>query len=117
MKAQPETVIHIQIVEWLRQLHPDIPFIHVANERKTSPIHGLLLKRMGVRKGVSDLFLPKGNEHDKGLWLEIKTEKGKATEPQIEFIMEMQKLGYAGVIVHGFDQAIAIIQQFYGISS
>ncbi len=114
---QPETILHIQIVEWLRQLHPEIPFIHIANERQTSSIHGLLLKRMGVRAGVSDLFMPKGNAKFSGFWLEIKTDKGKPSVSQLEFIKEMESLGYAGLVCYGFDDCIDAIRDFYGIIS
>ena len=110
-----EATQQILIVEWLRQVHPDIPFIHCANERKCSPVYGRLLKRMGQRAGVSDLFFPRGNDIHKGLWLELKSAKGKPTDLQLDFLTEMMSEGYLGLVCYGSKQAIDAISLFYGI--
>ena len=110
-----ESVEQIKIVEWLRQCHPDIPFMHFAGERKCSPTYGRLLKRMGVRPGVSDLFFPRGNQTSKGLWLELKSATGKPTNIQLDFLTSMMSEGYLGIVCYGSKQAIDAISLFYGI--
>lgn len=110
-----EAISQIQICEWLRQLHPEIPYIHIANERQTNPVFGRILKRMGVRKGVSDLFLPKPNDTFSGLWLELKSPTEKLSLNQIIFMNEMIDLGYAAHAAYSFDEAILIIRNFYYI--
>lgn len=58
MPLKPEQIEHINIVEWFNyqfpKLEPD--FHHFANERKCSIQQGAILKRMGVKRGVSDFF-------------------------------------------------------------
>ena len=54
-----ETAIHINIVTWFGYNYPKYAddLIHIANERKTSWNQGKILKKMGVKRGVPDLFL------------------------------------------------------------
>lgn len=116
MKLKPEDILQIQICEWVKQLHPEIPIIGVMNQRKCSLVYGFILKKMGLRKGASDLMFPKGNGDKPGIWLEIKTFDGKASKEQIKFRDDMRALGYEAQITYGFDEAIHIISSFYGFS-
>ncbi len=115
MTASAEDIEQIKVIEYLRQRHPDIPVIHIANQRTTSPQHGRLLKRMGVTPGVSDLFFPRGNNDHNGMWLELKTDIGKPTQLQLDFICAMMKEGYYGIVCYGSKQAIDTINLFYSL--
>ena len=59
MALQREQIQHINVVNWFTYQYPDLTedFHHFANERRCSVQHGRILKRMGVKKGVSDFFL------------------------------------------------------------
>lgn len=100
------------IVDWVK-LSTDLPFIHIANERKCSPQYGAKLKRLGVLKGVSDIFIPRANKSFYGLWIELKTATGRPTKEQINFIIKMIDEGYQGIICYGAEQAIKEIKKFY----
>ena len=63
-----ETIAQIQVVNWVKQC-TTIPVIHIGNERKCSPQYGAMLKRLGTRAGVSDLFFPRSNGKQHGLFL------------------------------------------------
>ncbi len=115
MKIGLEATEQIKVCEWLRQLHPNIPFIHIANERTCNIVYGRILRRMGVRKGVCDLFMPKCNSSASGLWLELKSAKGKLSSSQLEFINEMISLGYMAHVAYSSEEAILIIKNFYSI--
>lgn len=119
----PERIIQYNIVNWLRQKHPDIIFHANISEQKSTVAWRDIQNRMGFRKGVSDLFFPAGirlaenplQEVYKGLWLELKTDKGKPTKEQEQFIDDMLKLGYAGFITYGYDDAESTIRWFYNL--
>lgn len=113
--ASDEDIEQIKVVEFVKQC-TDLPVIHIANQRQTSPAHGRLLKRMGVRAGTADLFFPRSSHNRKGLWLELKTKGGKPTVLQLQFLDDMRAEGYAGKVCHGADEAIHIIKTFYGIN-
>lgn len=114
MKVGEESIEQIKVVEWLRQC-TKIPFLHIAGERKCSPQYGAFLKRMGVLSGVSDLFFPRSNHSHKGMWLELKTLKGKPSLNQIQFLADMEKEGYFGVVCYGSEEAIKTIKLFYNL--
>lgn len=86
--------------------------LHIPNERKCTQAQGARLKRMGVRSGVSDLFLPApiGNYH--GLWVEMKAPGGKATQNQMQFIADMRESGYAATVCIGYESAIRAIKDY-----
>ena len=51
-KVGLEQIEQIKIFDWLRFMKLDNVAFHCPNERKCSPQHGALLKRMGVTSGV-----------------------------------------------------------------
>lgn len=115
MNLNPESIEQIKVIDWIKQC-TDLPVIHIANERRCSFQQGKILKRMGVVSGASDLFIPRASKNYHGMFLEIKTEKGKLTKNQIQFIEDMNNEGYYSLYAHGSDNAIAIIKDFYGIN-
>lgn len=102
----------IIVVNWVKQC-TDLPVIHIAGERKCSPQYGAFLKKMGCIPGVADLFFPRGNEKYKGMWIELKTLKGKPTKIQIQFLDDMAREGYFTAINYGSKEAIETIKNFY----
>lgn len=110
---ESETQIHLAVMKWVR-LHPKIsPYvIHIPNEGKRSQRTGRLLKNMGMRSGVSDLFiaLPRNGYH--GAWIELKTDKGKVQPSQIEFLEDMKSSGYFVEITRGFDATVMAIKNY-----
>ena len=113
MKLHPEQQIQIAVCDFCR-IHK-IPFYHIANERKSSMVYGKMLKRMGVIAGFADCFFPRGNETFKGMFLELKSAKGKPTASQIDFLGKMMTEGYFTAITYGTNETLLIIKQFYGI--
>jgi len=70
------------------------------------------LKAMGMVVGQADLFLalPRVNSH--GLYIEMKSEVGKISPEQREFLDDMSSQGYITMVANGADQAINAIK-FY----
>ncbi len=96
--------------------HPLIKdvIIHIANEGKRPKHIGYELVRMGMRKGVSDFFIPIPSKGFHGLWIELKVmdEKRKATKEQLDWLERMVSLGYAGYVAHGWVRASQIISSY-----
>ena len=88
--------------------------IHIANEGKRSYQTAAMLKAMGMKSGVPDLFIPVPRKCWHGLFIEMKTEKGKASENQVKWIETLSSLGYKAVICHGFDEAVEAVKRYYG---
>lgn len=117
-KMLPERFEMIAIMEWIG-LHPNVmPYvIHIPNEGKRSFYEGKMLKKMGLRKGVSDLFIaiPKARYH--GLWIEHKARRsngkfGTPTVEQLLFIEQMNHQGYYATVTQGIDDAINTLKWY-----
>jgi len=113
----PEEIEQCKLFDWIRTI-PELEgnAFHIANERKTHPMRGLLLKRMGVLSGVSDIFvaIPKGGFH--GLFLELKAGNNKLSEHQRLFLDKMNQNGYLAICCTGYEAAKAIILTYLGKS-
>lgn len=120
-KLKPEEQEQIALLEWAR-LHHDIwPYlIHIRNEGKRSIYEGAKAKRMGLMKGVSDLFLAKTcyieiNGHDSsGLWIELKSSKGKLRNVQRDFLIRMRNEGYKAITAYSWQEAAKAICDYLG---
>lgn len=114
-RKHEERDIQIAVVSWIRK-ETNLSVIGNMNESMCTPWWRKILSAMGLVKGTSDLFLPLTTIHNhKGLWLELKTNKGRASPSQIQFIQDRIYDGYAGHIAYGYDDAIIIIRSHYGL--
>jgi hypothetical protein len=137
-KQPNENQIAKAFVDYVRTKYPKMAplLIHIPNEGKRSPIEGARQKACGLRKGVFDYFFAmRGNRrlHKEimkgmqvvghtyidivwlGLWLELKSEKGKPTKEQLDFQEDMYQQGYQAIIVNGLDEAIEAFEDYIKI--
>lgn len=117
MKVKNEDIVQIKALDCLRHYYPDIASatIHIANERKTTHQYGSTLKRMGVKKGVADLFWPKAQKNFHGLWIEVKTDKGRLSIEQARFIDETSKDGYFACVCFGAQDVVDTVCSYFGV--
>lgn len=120
------------LIEWAH-LHDDIwPYlIHIRNEGKRSLAEGAKAKRMGLMKGVSDLFfaqavaIVKKNTDGKitdinmyhGFCIELKSKKGKLSEEQKEFLERMNGQYYQTGVYYSWTDAAKAICEYLGKDS
>lgn len=113
-RRHPESNEQIVIMDWLRLQYPNLVkyTMHIGNERKSSYFAGYIMKRMGVLKGASDLFIAWPCNGFHGLFLELKTKKRKPTAEQLAFIDRMNNVGYFAKVCYGADDGISTIQNY-----
>jgi hypothetical protein len=115
----PEQIDHINIVNWFNHNYPELAddLHHFANERLCSIQQGRLLKRMAVKKGVADFFLGVACGPFHGMWLELKSGKGKLSKEQSEFINRKRERGYFAIAAWGADEAKETILTYLNSST
>lgn len=74
--------------------------LHVPNGGYRHPAEAAKLKKMGVKKGVPDLFLPVPNDLYHGLFIELKVHPNKPTPEQVEFLADLTAFGYKTAVVY-----------------
>lgn len=109
-----EDDIQEAIVEYCDLMH--IVCVHIPNESKRSKAYGAKMKRMGLRKGFPDLFIPTARQGLHGMFIELKRDKASLpTKEQLDWISYLCKVGYYAVLCFGVDEAIAEIKNYMGI--
>jgi len=75
-------------------------------------IQGGILKGLGLRKGVPDMFLalPINGKH--GLYIEMKNEKGTLQKEQIKYKELLTSVGYNWELCRSLDEFITIIETY-----
>lgn len=102
-----EATIQKTVVAWCKS-HPKLArvIMHFPNEGKRTWYYGKLLQTMGMRAGVSDLFVAMARHEFIGAWIELKSAKGIVSSAQKEFLEDMRQQGYFTAVCRSIDECI-----------
>ncbi len=87
---------------------------HSPNGGKRQFLEAKKFKAMGVKAGFPDLFLCIAKNGYHGLFIELKTQKGKPTALQQTWLNRLNGQGYKAVVCYGFDEAKEAIKGYLG---
>lgn len=125
-----EDSLTIACVRWFRLQYPREVIYHVPNERNTkrklagdrwvTTGEGAKLKKMGVKKGVSDLVIPAPSACYNGFYIELKSERwkngkkvrGYPSKDQLEFLAAMHDYGYAVAVCWNVDDFMRYVSRY-----
>lgn len=129
-KMPSEYQVQSSFVEYVRHKYPHLSksLIHIPNEGKRSLREGARQKALGLTRGVSDLLLAVPMQFyltledgtgatpiwRHGLWIEMKSGKGKLTKEQEEFLDLMATNGYRTAVARSFEEAVKIFEDYVG---
>lgn len=91
-------------VRWLRLQHPDLLCFAIPNGGARNAVTGARLKAEGVLAGVPDLMIAEPRGYWAGLFIEMKTEKGKLSAEQKNMMQTLIKKGYYFAVCRSFDE-------------
>lgn len=117
-----ESAHQAQVIEWSKWAfkanpvrYPHLDMLHCSlNGVKLTKTQSSIAKGQGMLSGVPDLFLPVPRQNYHGLYIEMKSEKGRVTENQHWFLTNAEGLGYKTVVCYSANEAISAIQAYYG---
>ena len=95
-----------QWAEYNQAKYPELELLYsIPNGGKRNLLEAVRLKKEGVRAGVPDTFLSvaKGNFH--GLYIELKSDKGKLSLKQKNYIEKLREQSYKVAVCYGWEQA------------
>ncbi len=111
-----EDAEQMALIEWTelqKGKYPELLMLfHIPNGGKRNRIEAARFKKMGVKAGIPDLFLPVPRAAYHGLFVEMKSLDGKPTKDQKEWIKALSKQGYAVEVCYGFEQAQKVILDY-----
>jgi hypothetical protein len=92
---------------------PELKLLHhIPNGGKRNPREAARLKLEGVRSGVPDISLPVARGRYHGMYIEMKADKGRLSENQIEWMDRLRRQGYLVALCHGWEEAAKIIEKY-----
>ena len=109
------------VIKWsqqaaIRSKWPELKLLfHIPNERHCTPQQGKNLQRMGVKRGVPDLCLPVPRGAYHGLYIEMKTEKGTATDDQKWWGDQLKDQGYMWAVCNGWESAVRLLEAYLSL--
>lgn len=91
----------------------ELKWLHGSmNGAKRSKSEIITAKKLGLKPGISDIFLPKARYGYHGLYVEMKCAKGKISKEQQEFIDDMLKEGYLACVCWTWIEAKEVIEKY-----
>jgi len=108
-----ESSIQKAIIKWV-SLHPSLRniVIHIPNEGKRTASYGKSLKEIGMRPGVSDLFIAMMRHGYGGAWIELKSKNGILSDYQKKFLKDMAEQNYFTKTCYSIEETIEIIKWY-----
>lgn len=104
------------IIEWANIMQHRVPELallyHVPNGGSRNVVEAKRLKAQGVKPGVPDLVLPVARGKYHGLYIELKTLRGRVSDTQKQWLDALRNQGYAAIVCRGADEAIAMIAKY-----
>lgn len=105
------------VIEWAAYSQGKFPelryLMHIPNGEERHPAVAAKLKKMGVKPGVPDLFLPVARGGWHGLFIEMKRKHGgRLSEKQVEWLKALEAERYCAVVCAGAEEACDTIMQY-----
>lgn len=104
------------IIEWANIMQHRVPELallyHVPNGGSRNVVEAKRLKAQGVKSGVPDLVLPVARGKYHGLYIELKTLRGRVSDTQKQWLDALRNQGYAAIVCRSADEAIAMIAKY-----
>jgi hypothetical protein len=119
-RRRPEAAIQRAVFQHLRtRAAPGVLAFHVPNGGYRKPVEAAIMKGLGVAPGVADvlLFRPGACPHCcsarlEGFALELKSDGGRLTDAQREFLRRFSEIGGHTCVAEGLDRALAVLARW-----
>jgi len=106
------------LITWARHTEshwPELALLHaIPNGGWRGYKTGKMLKAEGLKPGVPDLCLPVARHGYHGLYLEMKSKKGRVRPEQRWWLDALTEQGYLAVVCKGFAQGVDVITEYLG---
>ena len=91
---------------------PNAVCFAIPNGGARDAITGARLKQEGVLAGVPDIFLAKSACGKHGMFIEMKTKKGRVSERQRDLFPLLEAQGYGVAVCHGWREAAETVEAY-----
>jgi hypothetical protein len=107
-----EHQIQSLLFKWFKLQHPKLLMFAIPNAAKRSYAQASYMKSEGLVAGIADIFLMCPTSCYHGMFIELKSAKGKVSSSQKEFMAAASSMNYLAVVCFGFDEAKEAITKY-----
>jgi len=107
-----EERLQSEVIKYIKLQYPKVRYCASLGGIYTGPRQAIKAKRTGYSRGFPDLQLTEARKGFHGLFIEIKTHKGRPTEVQKEWIEDLQERGYKAEICKGIGPILDLIDWY-----
>ncbi|MDR1340113.1 MAG: VRR-NUC domain-containing protein [Prevotellaceae bacterium] len=111
-RRHDESRIQQAAVKWFRYQYPGMLLYAIPNGGARSGTEASIMKGEGVLAGVADLFLSVPAAEYHGLYIEMKTKKGRQSLSQEAFQKEAERFGYKYAVCRSLDEFMETINNY-----
>ena len=95
-----------------QRLAPNVVLASIPNGGARSAVTGARLKREGVVAGMPDMVLLCARCGRHGLFIEMKTARGRVSEAQRNLFPLLEAQGYGVAVCHGWREAAETVEAY-----
>ena len=111
----PEHDIQVAIVGLLESIEPKPLYSATVGGVRLAIHTAKKMKEAGYSKGVPDMLIFEPRGFYNGLAIEVKTEKGRASDEQKAWIQALNNRGWRAEICKGFDECADVIYEYFNL--
>lgn len=103
----------VAVVEWCGAR--GVPCYAIPNGGYRTKAEAAKLRAEGVSAGVPDLCVPVARGPYHSLYIEMKAERGRVSDAQVEWIGRLRGEGMCAYVCHGASNAIALLERYLAL--
>ena len=113
--GSPEHDIQVAIVGLLESIEPTPLYSATVGGVRLAIHTAKKMKEAGYSKGVPDMLVYEPRGMYAGLAIEVKTEKGRASEEQKAWVRNLNDRGWRAEICKGFEECADVICEYFDL--
>ena len=113
--GSPEHDIQVAIVGLLESIEPTPLYSATVGGVRLAMNTAKKMKEAGYSKGVPDMLVYEPRGMYAGLAIEVKTEKGRASEEQKAWVRNLNDRGWRAEICKGFEECADVICEYFDL--
>jgi len=113
--GSPEHDIQVALVGLLESIEPTPLYSATVGGVRLAIHTAKKMKEAGYSKGVPDMLVYEPRGMYAGLAIEVKTEKGRASDEQKEWIRNLNNRGWRAEICKGFEECADVICEYFDL--
>ena len=107
-----EEYLQSEVIRYIKLQYPKARHCASLGGIYTGPRQAAKAKRTGYSRGFPDLQITEARGGFFGLFIELKTLRGRPTTVQKEWIKDLKSRGYAAYICKGIDETMETIDAY-----